>query len=234
MKILIACEISGIVRNAFLERGHDVWSCDIQASLDRSNRHIQDDARAVLKMDSWDMLVVAHPPCTRLCNSGVRWLTTPPPDKTLAEMWEELDEGAAFFSDMYNADVPRIAVENPVMHKHAKERIEGYRPFSQSVHPWQFATDETGPDNVKKRTCLWLRGLPKLTPTGTLDGSTARDDIHRASPGPDRAKRRSTFFPGLAAAMAEQWGEHVADFPKLTAWQSAAAQTVTANQMALF
>lgn len=233
MKILIACEISGIVRNAFLDRGHDVWSCDILDSMDKSNRHIRDDARNVLKMEQWDMLVVAHPPCTRLCNSGVRWLSNPPPDRNLADMWAELDEGAAFFSEMWNADVPRIAVENPIMHRHAKERIRGYRQFDQSVHPWHFATDENGPDNVKKRTCLWLRGLPKLTPTGTLDGTTARDDIHKASPGPDRAKRRSTFFPGLASAFADQWGGHATDFPTLTAYQCAGNQPAANNQLQL-
>jgi hypothetical protein len=150
--------------------------------------------------------MVAHPPCTRLCNSGVRWLKTPPPGRTLEEMWHELDEGAALFSDLWNADVPRIAVENPVMHKHAKARIKNFQPMSQSVQPWQFGTDANGPDNEKKRTCFWLKGLPKLIPTGTLDGSTARDSIHKASPGPQRATERSRFFPGMARAMAEQWG----------------------------
>jgi len=92
------------------------------------------------------------------------------------------------------------------MHKHAKERIRNYVPFAQSVQPWQFETDEDGPDNVKKRTCLWLDGLPTLEPTGTLDGITARDEVHKASPGPDRWKQRSKFYPGIARAMAQQWG----------------------------
>jgi hypothetical protein len=121
-------------------------------------------------------------------------------------MWQELDEGAALFSDCWNAPIPRVAVENPVMHKHAKARIKNYRPFAQSVQPWQFGNDEQGPDNEKKRTCFWLRGLEPLTPTGTLDGSTARDSVHKASPGKDRWKERSRFFPGIAQAMAEQWG----------------------------
>lgn len=206
VKVLIGCEASGTVRDAFLRRGFDAWSCDLRPAETPTNRHIQDDVRNVLKMEKWDLLMVAHPPCTRLCNSGVRWLKVPPPGKTLDEMWNELEEGAALFSDMLNADVPRIAVENPVMHKYAKERITNFRNFSQSVQPWQFGKEESGPDNVKKRTCLWLNGLPKLTPTGTLDGSTARDEVHKAAPGPDRWKERSKFFPGLADAMADQWG----------------------------
>jgi hypothetical protein len=122
-------------------------------------------------------------------------------------MWRELDEGASLFSDCWNvAHIPHVAVENPVMHKHAKARITNFEPHAQSFQPWQYGTDPDGPDNVKKRTCLWLRELPKLVPTGTLDGSTARDEVHRASPGPDRWKERSRFFPGVAAAMADQWG----------------------------
>ena len=205
MRILIGCECSGIVRRAFAARGHDVWSCDLKPAEDRSNRHIVGDVRDLLH-DGWDLLAVLHPPCTRLTNSGVRWLSVPPPGRTLPEMWAELDEGAALFSACWNAPIPRVAVENPVMHRHAKERIVNFQPHAQSVQPWQFGTDPGGPDNVKKRTCLWLRGLPNLTPTGTLDGSTARDEIHKASPGPDRAERRSRFFPGLANAMADQWG----------------------------
>lgn len=207
MKVLVACERSGIVRNAFLEEGHDAWSCDLAKSEDQTNRHIQDDVRNVLQMERWDMLMVAHPPCTRLCNSGVRWLNVAPPGKTLKEMWEELEEGAALFSDMWNAEVPCIAVENPVMHKHAKARIKNFEPAAQSVQPWQFGHDPDGPDNEKKRTCFWLRGLPKLIPTGTLDGVTARNSVHHASPGPNRAVERSRFFPGLAKAIAQQWGQ---------------------------
>lgn len=205
MRVLIGCERSGIVRRAFAALGHDVWSCDLAPADDRSNRHIVGDVRDLLN-DGWDLLAVMHPPCTRLTNSGVRWLSVPPPGRTLEEMWQELDAGAALFSACWNAPIERIAIENPVMHRHAKERIKGFRPHSQSVQPWQFGTDPDGPDNIKKRTCLWLKGLPKLVPTGILDGSTARDEIHKASPGPDRAERRSRFFPGLAAAMADQWG----------------------------
>lgn len=205
LRVLVACECSGIVRRAFDRLGHDVWSCDLKPAEDRSNRHMVCDVRDVLN-DGWDLLAVMHPPCTRLCNSGVRWLTTPPPGRTRAEMWGELDEGAALFSDCWNAQIERVAVENPVMHRHAKERIANYQPFAQSVQPWQFGTDPAGPDNEKKRTCFWLRGLPNLKPTGTLDGSTARDSVHKASPGAQRATERSRFFPGIADAMAAQWG----------------------------
>lgn len=205
MKVLIGCECSGIVRRAFAALGHDAWSCDLKPAEDRSNHHIVGDVRDLLGL-GWDLLAVMHPPCTRLTNSGVRWLSVPPPGRTRDEMWAELDAGAALFSACWNAPIERIAVENPVMHRHAKARIENFAPHSQSVQPWQFGDDEAGPDNVKKRTCLWLKGLPRLVATGSLDGRTARAEIHRASPGPDRAERRSRFFPGLAAAMAKQWG----------------------------
>lgn len=206
MKVLIGCEQSGVVRDAFLALGHDAWSCDLLPAETPSNRHITGDVRDVMAWGDWDLLCVMHPPCTRLCNSGVRWLHKAPPGRTLQEMWSDLDQGAELFSDCWNSKIPLVAVENPVMHKHAKARIRNFRPHSQSVQPWQFGTDPDGPDNEKKRTCLWLRGLPNLTPTGTLDGTTARDSVHRASPGPDRWKERSRFFPGLAAAMADQWG----------------------------
>ncbi len=206
MKVLIGCETSGTVRNAFLEKGFDTWSCDILPADDQTNRHIQDDVRDVLKMEAWDLLMVAHPPCTRLCNSGVRWLHKAPPGKTIEEMWQELDEGAALFSDLWNADVPRIAIENPVMHKHAKARIQNFEPFAQSVQPYEFADSVEAEDNVTKRTCLWLKNLPKLVKTGSLTRETARSDIHHASPGPDRWKVRSKFHKGLAEAMANQWG----------------------------
>ena len=206
MKILIGCETSGTVRDAFLDNGHDAWSCDLLPADTQTNRHIQDDVRYVLQYEQWDMLMVAHPPCTRLCNSGVRWLHVPPPGKTKEQMWQELEEGAELFSDLWNADVPRIAVENPVMHKHAKQRIRNFVPQTQSVQPYEFARSIDDEDNVSKRTCLWLKNLPPLVKTGTLTKETARQDIHLASPGPDRWKLRSKFHKGLAKAMADQWG----------------------------
>ena len=206
-KILIGCETSGIVREAFLAQGHDAWSCDILPSDIPTNRHIQDDIRNVMTMDNWDFLAVMHPPCTRLCNSGVRWLHTPPPNKTKAEMWEELEAGAALFSDCLNADIPYRCGENPVMHKYAKERIKTFVPHKQSVQPWHFADSDDSEDNQKKQTLLWLTdNLPPLVRTGKVDGSTARDDVHKAAPSKDRWKIRSKFFHGIAAAMADQWG----------------------------
>jgi len=205
LRVLVACEYSGVVRRAFIARGCDAWSCDLLPSEDGSNRHIRGDARDLLH-DGWDLLMVAHPPCTRLCNSGVRWLHTPPPGKTAGQMELELREGAALFSAFWNAPIPRVAVENPVMHGHAKRLIENYAEPAQSVQPWQFGHGET------KRTCLWLRGLPPLKPTNVVEGREQR--VHRMSPSPTRWKERSRFYPGIAAAMAEQWTEH--------AWRSAA------------
>ena len=201
-RVLVACEYSGTVRRAFTARGYDAWSCDLLPAEDGSNHHIVGDARDILD-DGWDLLMVAHPPCTRLCNSGVRWLSVPPPGRSLASMWAELDEGAELFSAMWNAPIERVCVENPVMHRHAKERIANYAPPAQSVQPWQFGHGEI------KRTCFWLRGLAPLVPTDIVDGRKAR--VHLASPGPNRWKERSRFFSGIAAAMADQWaGEFVA------------------------
>ena len=205
LRVLVACEYSGVVRRAFLARGCDAWSCDLLPAEDGSNRHIRGDARELLH-DGWDLLLVAHPPCTRLCNSGVRWLSTPPPGKSAAQMERELREGAALFSSFWNAPISRVAVENPVMHRHAKALIENYAEPAQSIQPWQFGHGEC------KRTCLWLRGLPPLKPTNVVDGREQR--VHRMPPSPTRWKERSRFYPGIAAAMADQWTEH--------AWRAAA------------
>lgn len=204
LKVLVACEFSGTVRDAFLERGHDAWSCDLLPDERGSNRHIRCDVRDILN-ERWDMVIVAHPPCTRLCNSGVRWLSDPPPGRTSAEMWDELEAGADLFSTLWNASAPCVAVENPVMHKHAKERIRGYAPPAQSVQPWQFGHPET------KRTCLWLKNLPPLRPTNIVAGRQAR--VHRMPQGPNRWRERSRFFPGIAAAMADQWPAHIVSQP---------------------
>jgi hypothetical protein len=220
-RVLIACEFSGIVRRAFTARGFDAWSADLLAAEDGSNHHYRGDVRDILH-DGWDLLIVAHPPCTRLCNSGVRWLTTPPPGKSRDQMWAELDEGAALFSTLWNAPVSRVACENPVMHRHAKARIANFKPAAQSVQPWQFGDWES------KRTCLWLRGLPPLVPTyptieaarralGHPEAARPTARVHRMPPGATRAKERSRFFPTIAAAMADQWG------PILTQAQEAQA-----------
>jgi hypothetical protein len=201
MRVLIGCERSGVVRRAFLARGFDAWSCDIEPAEDGSNRHIRGDIRDILN-DGWDLLAVMHPPCTRLCNSGVRWLSVPPPNRTLDDMRTELEEGAALFSDCWNAPIDKIAIENPVMHKHAKALIRNYVPPAQSIQPWQFGDPEA------KRTCFWLKGLPALVPTHPDKPETITHRVWRMPPGPDRQRERSRFFPGVAAQMAEQWGDH--------------------------
>ncbi|MGV0878050.1 hypothetical protein V6767_12970 [Martelella sp. FLE1502] len=225
MRVLIGCETSGRVRRAFAALGHDVWSCDLLPAEDGSNRHLICDVRDLLR-DGWDLLAVMHPPCTRLCNSGVRWLSGPPTnppveataaerqswaglgkDDRLAIMWRLLDEGAALFSACWNAPIPRIAIENPVMHRHAKQRIVNYQPPAQTVQPWWFG------DPAFKATSFYLRGLPKLEATARLtppksgtDDHRAWSIVHRAPPGPERWRLRSRTYEGIAAAMASQWG----------------------------
>jgi hypothetical protein len=226
MRILIGCEVSGVMRRAFSARGHDVWSCDLCPSSDGSNRHIQGDIRDHLN-DGWDMLMVAHPPCTRLCNSGVRWLDTPkqrhaPDDATDAEIdaWPDLGlparrvimrrllaKGAALFTACWQAPIDRVAIENPVMHKHGKALLPDDLPRPQTVQPWWFG------DPAFKATGWYLRGLPPLQATNRLvspkPGTAehkAWSAIHRASPGPGRAAKRSATFPGMAEAAADQWG----------------------------
>lgn len=196
MRVLVACEFSGIVRCAFAARGHDAWSCDLLPADDGGAQHIIGDVLPHLG-DGWD-LMIAHPPCTRLCNSGVRWLSTPPPGRSAEDMQRGLVEGAELFSDLWCAPIRHVAIENPVMHRHAKAMIRDYAPPAQSVQPWQFGHGET------KRTCLWMRNLPPLVPTDIVEGREAR--VHRMPPGPDRWKERSRFFSGIADAMADQWG----------------------------
>ncbi len=196
MKVLVACEYSATVRDAFLKRGHDAWSADLLPTEGDPGRHIQGDVTAILDR-GWD-LVIAHPPCTYLTNSGVRWL------HTQEGRWERMHEGAEFFLAMLNAPAPRVAVENPIMHRYAIEIIG--RRQDQVVQPWMFGHAES------KGTGLWLKGLPCLTPTDDVReealAKTARERgrIHWASPGPDRWKLRSKTYQGIADAMADQWG----------------------------
>jgi len=215
LRVLVGCETSGTVRRAFASLGHDAWSCAILPADDGSNHHIRADIRDVLN-GGWDLLAVLHPPCTRLCNSGVRWLSTPPPGRTHEEMWKELDEGASLFSECWNAPIERVCVENPVMHKHAKARIKNFKPAAQTVQPWQFG------DPAFKGTGLYLRNLPKLRPTYALtppkagtEEHTVWSAIHRAPPGPLRWKIRSKTFQGIASAMASQWGGLVEGYEDL-------------------
>ena len=189
MKVLVACEYSGRVRSAFRALGHDAYSCDLLASEDGSEHHIQGDVTGILGRD-WDM-VIAHPPCTRLCNSGVRWLAE-------RDLWAEMRQAAEFFLACLNANAPLVSVENPVMHKYAREIVGRGPDFT--VQPWQFGCP------AKKRTCFWTRGLPALMPTSDMTSADAKPDCHFARPGPDRWKNRSRTYYGIALAMADQWG----------------------------
>ena len=182
MRVLVACEFSGVVREAFRRRGHDAWSCDLLPAEDASPYHIQGDVLTVLN-EGWD-LMIAHPPCTHLAVSGARWFK----DKQ-TEQADALD----FVRALLNAPVQRIALENPV--SIISSRI---RKPDQIVQPWMFGHGET------KATCLWLKNLPRLTPTQVVSGREGR--VWREPPGPDRWKRRSRTFQGLADAMADQWG----------------------------
>lgn len=208
--VLVACEYSGRVRDAFLARGHYAISADLLPSDSPKGEHYQGDARDLLRdRPGFFDLLIAHPPCTYLTNAGVRYLHEEPDDSGYLkgpERWAAMAEGAQLFLDFLNADVPRVAVENPVMHKHAREG-EGIGRATQFVQPWQFG------DMRCKRTGLWLRNLPKLTDTQNVRAATMalpvaeRSEVHYASPGQLRWKARSTTYPGLADAMASQWGE---------------------------
>ena len=187
MRILIGCEFSGVVRNAFRNRGHDAWSCDWLPSADNSAFHIQGDVRNILN-DSWDMAIF-HPPSTRIANSGVRWLHE-------RDLWEEMRYGATFFKELWNAPIHRIAIENPIPHKYAIEIIGS--KYTQIIHPWQFGHGET------KATCLWLKNLPKLKPTSIVSGREQR--IWKLPRTKDRGQLRSITYSGIADAMASQWG----------------------------
>lgn len=190
MKVLVACEFSGIVRDAFLDAGHAAMSCDILPT-ERPGPHYQGDVRDVLD-DGWD-LMVAHPPCTYLALSGVRWLYGGKGTVRDPSRWAEMEDAAAFFRLLLDAPILRVAVENPIMHRHG-----GLPRATQIIQPWQFGHGET------KATGLWLRGLPSLTPTNVVPEREQR--VHRMAPGPDRWRERSRTFPGIAAAMAAQWG----------------------------
>lgn len=194
MRVLVACECSGAVREAFRNRGHDAWSCDLLPADDGSQFHIRGDVLPVLR-DGWD-LMVSHPPCTDLSVSGARHFHRKGPQQTAA-----LD----FVAALRDAPIPRIAIENPV--SIISTRLG--KP-TQTIQPWQFGHGET------KATCLWLYWLPPLQPTNIVAGREAR--IHRMAPGPNRAKERSRTYAGIAEAMADQWGA----LPVLTTPEAAA------------
>ncbi|MCX7335506.1 MAG: hypothetical protein NTV85_28660 [Hyphomicrobiales bacterium] len=181
MRVLVACEFSGIVRDAFLAHGHNAWSCDLLPS-ERPGPHYQGDVADILN-DGWEAMI-AHPPCTHLAVSGARWFK----DKR-----EEQESALAFVRYLLAAPIPRIALENPI--SVISSRI---RKPDQIIQPWQFGHGEV------KATCLWLKGLPPLVPTDIVEGRTAR--VHRMPPGPERWRERSRTLPGIAGAMADQWG----------------------------
>ena len=202
MKVLIACEYSATVRDAFAARGHDAWSCDLLPS-DKGGQHIQGDVLEVLDR-GWDLLI-AHPPCTYLTNSGVTWLwENKKENKKNLQRWKDLDEGAAFFKRLLDCNIPKICVENPIPHKYAVWRIG--RKYDQLVQPYHFGHKES------KATCFWLKGLDPLVHTTNLKAETMalpykeRNRLHYLPPSPDRWKIRSTTYQGIADAMAQQWG----------------------------
>jgi site-specific DNA-cytosine methylase len=181
IKILIACEFSGIVREEFLKLGHDAWSCDLLPSEIKGN-HYQCDVREILSL-GWD-LMIAHPPCTHLAVSGARWFKNKK---------DEQKDALYFVKILLNAPIYKIALENPVSVISSKIR----KP-DQIIQPWMFGHGET------KKTCLWLKNLPRLSPTNIVDGREPK--IHKMPPSKDRWKERSRTYKGIAAAMAEQWG----------------------------
>lgn len=185
-RVLIACEYSGRVRNAFAARGWDAWSCDLLPS-ETPGQHYQGDIGNILKHD-WDLLI-AHPPCTHLAVSGARHFAS----KQASGVQQE---ALAFVQMLLDADVKYIALENPV--SIISTRI---RKPSQVIQPWQFGHGET------KATCLWLKNLPKLAPTNIVDGR--KPVVHHMPPGPDRWKNRSRTYTGIAQAFADQWGAFI-------------------------
>lgn len=217
MKVLIACETSGVARRAFLAHGFDTWSCDILPAEDRSNRHIICDVRNGILEDGWDLLCVMHPPCTRLCRSGRRWMSGPgkwtkpkllPRGRTLADMRTEFELGVSVFTACWQAPIDRVAIENPEMNDLARDRMPADLPEPQMVQPFWFG------EPAYKNTGWYLRGLPPLHATNLLAEPERGSDewkrwnkIHRMPPGPERTRLRSRSFPGMMAAAAEQWGE---------------------------
>lgn len=186
MKVLVACEYSGRVRNAFRSLGHEAWSCDLLDSEDESTHHIKGDCLEVIR-DGWD-LMVAHPPCTHLAVSGSRWF----PEKVASG---EQKEAIEFFLALARSPISRIAIENPICIMSSV-----WRQPDQVVQPWQFGHGET------KATCFWLKGLPPLVPTKIVQGREPR--VHHMPPGSNRWKERSRTYEGIAEAMASQWGNY--------------------------
>lgn len=200
MRVLIACEFSGIVREAFRKQGHDAWSCDL-LDTEIPGQHIKGDVLKVLNY-GWDMMII-HDPCTYQCNSGVRWLHTIP------SRMELLKQSCLFTRILLSANIKKIARENPIPHRYAVQLI-GIN-YTQLVQPHYFGDLET------KATCFWLKGVDKLVRTHFITQGI-KDSVHQCSPCPNRWKERSRTLPGLAYAMAEQWGKEEAIPPRPNGW----------------
>jgi hypothetical protein len=201
MNVLVACEFSGVVRDAFIAKGHNAVSCDLLPT-ESPGPHIQEDVLEAIKNNDYKYgdfdLLIAHPPCTYIANSGVQWL-----HKDILR-WHEMKRASIFFKALLDADIPKKCIENPIPHKYGVKIIG--RKYDQIVQPWMFGHTE------KKATCLWLEGLPKLKPTNIVKDEMERlpknqqQRSYYLPPGKDRSKLRSITFQGIADAMAEQWG----------------------------
>ena len=197
LQVLVACEFSGIVRDAFQRLGHDAWSCDLEPT-ESPGQHILGDVLDVLDDPRWDLLI-AHPPCDYLANCGVRW-------RVERQEWAEIEQGARFFKRFMDCDIPFKAIENPVMHKYGVEIVGCRQDFT--CQPWQFG------DLFRKRICWWTLGtLPALIPTSRITTAEALEIARPAAwleaPGPERKKNRSRFFPLTAAVLADQWSKYI-------------------------
>lgn len=213
VKVLVACEFSGVVRDAFRRRGHDAWSCDLLPSEADEKWHLVGDIFDCIEKptfgEPWD-LMIAHPPCTYLCNSGVLRLYQGGKKINGRDgwRWREMQRAAQFFVDLLNAPIGRICIENPVMHGYARELVG--TNYTQRIQPYHFRED------ASKGTCLWLKNLPPLRETGYVRprlvnglprwANQTDSNQTRLGPSPDRWKIRSRTYQGIADAMAEQWG----------------------------
>jgi hypothetical protein len=192
MRVLVACEFSGIVRDAFIAKGHDAWSCDLLPT-EKPGHHIQGDVLEVLD-DGWDMMI-AHPPCTYLSNAGARFLY--PKGILNKDRLALADEAKLLFMQLYDANIDKICIENPI-----PTRIIGLPPYTQVIQPWYFG------HKIQKKTCLWLKNLPPLMPTElwSKPESTKIAGNWFNKGGKERQKNRAKTFQGIANAMADQWG----------------------------
>lgn len=195
MRVIVACECSGRVRDAFRARGHDAWSCDLMPCESDPEWHYQSDILSGILDKDWD-LMIGHPPCDFLTNSGNRWLYETCSRGTPEQRVKDRENGILFFLALWNCPIPRICLENPRPHPYVVSRIG---PPNQVIQPWEFGEKAT------KATCLWLRGLPPLMATIIEQGKDRKPLVHREPPGPKRKSNRSRTYEGIAQAMAKQW-----------------------------